>query len=203
MGDKRDTSDHVEHPKERTREAEPLAAERAEAWSARSSDPKVNKLEQSMDEQIAKSGASKSDQDIMKGVSHALAEGNLDQLKKLVEGKDPETMARIAKELDESFRKAGLKTTVSFNKEGGGVLEFDDQTANRRLMIPHEKGHPAMGNNDGVHYDDYDKTRDGRIADKMQRSQLEGNADDVAKQIAKDLAKRNAARPEPKVLSFD
>lgn len=177
----------------------PLAGEAQAAWSKHSPDPKIARMECLMDDKIKATGASDADQKAMKTIAHALAEGDEKALDKAVKSlaKDPEALARIAKELDDAMLKTGLRVHVSFNSKDK-VLEFDNQSGNNRLMIPVD-GKP-MGNYDGVHYDDYDKG--SKSFRDMQKPMMEGNSHDVAKDISKDMLKRYSQRAEDKELVF-
>jgi hypothetical protein len=176
-----------------------IVNEAVAAWSQHSRNPKIDRMETMVDDKIKDSKASEQDQKVMKTLSHALAEGDVNAIDKVVKAfaNHPQDLARIAKEMDDVMLKTGLKVGVSFNAKDK-VMEFDDRTENHRLMVP-TVGKP-MGNDDGVHYDDYDKS--DKDFNRLRKPYMEEQAGDVSKSIAKDMVKKFGQRKEEQEIQF-
>ncbi len=167
------------------------AQEASDAWRGKSAAASpVEELEKFVDRKINRTTESKDDQKAMKDIAHALVETDLKQLDKVVKdlGKNPEELARLAKQLQEAFYKTGLRFTVSFDAKNQ-VLEFDDQGGTLHLYVFAEAGKVPMGTvASNVPYRDM---KASGISQERQRVLIE-NSKGAAEGLQKSLLKRFA-----------
>lgn len=169
------------------------AQEASDAWRGKSAAATpVEELQKFIDKKIVGTTESKDDQQNMKDVAHALAKGDLKELDRAVKelGRDPEHLARIAKQLQEAFFKTGLRFTVSFDAKNN-VLEFDDQSGSLHLYIFTEAGKTPMGSiASSVPFRDM---KDSGLSEDRERV-LKENAKGAAEGLQKSMLKRFAAK---------
>ncbi|HEY9871194.1 MAG TPA: hypothetical protein V6D08_18665 [Candidatus Obscuribacterales bacterium] len=186
MGKER--GDRVERPPERAEDRAGTEAVEA-AWSKLAADPKVAKMERTLDSKIDSMEVSEGDKRALKTMTHALAEGKIDELSKCVKNLKPEDLKRLAGELDELFLKNGMKMGVRWDAKNG-VLEIEDRGTDRASLIIPKDGKP-MAEPDGVPYADI---KDSGGPSEMQRSMMEDGAERYAKRMAKAMQERFAKR---------
>jgi len=173
--------------------AESIWAQQAsDAWKGKSAAaaPPVKELEKFIDGKINRTTASEDERQPMKAIAHAVVENDLPRLDKLVKdlGKDPAALDKLAEELQEAFRRSGLRFTVNFDTTNN-VLELDDQDGLRHLYLFTDADKVPMGTTTSSV--DYKTMNESGISDEVARVMKE-NATLAAEALQKSMLKRFA-----------
>ena len=165
------------------------AQEASDAWKGKSAAASpVQELEKFIDRKINRTTTSEDERQPIKDMAHAIAENDLAELDKIVKelGKDPETLAKLTKQLQEALRLSGLRFTVSYDATNK-VLEVDDQSGLKQLYVFAESGKTPMGTI--VSSVPFKDLKESGISEERERVMKE-NAKGAAEALQKSMLKR-------------
>jgi len=86
------------------------------------------------------------EREAMKDIAHAIAEGNLDKLAKVVDNLDEKTAKRVAEGLNKAMGESGVHVHYDGNKGDGMHPAIEVIAGDKKVMVPLDGGGVQVGN---------------------------------------------------------